>query len=104
MIDGAVAAELRNRGYDVLAVQDPDQTWARGLDDERQLDAAAHARRAFVTFNVSDFGAISREWAEAGRQHFGILLVHPRTTAPENIGALIRGLARILEAHPAEDA
>jgi hypothetical protein len=104
MIDGAVAAELRNRGYDVLAVQDPDQIWARGLDDERQLDAASSGRRALVTFNVSDFAVISREWAEAGREHFGILLVHPHTTAQKNIGALIHGLARFLDAHPAEDA
>jgi hypothetical protein len=104
VIDRAVAKELRSRGYDVLAVQDPGQMWARGFDDEQQLDTAVHARRALVTFNASDFAAISRESAEAGRRHFGILLVHPRTTAPENIGMLVRGLARFLEVHPAEDA
>ena len=104
MIDGAVAEELRRRGYDVLAVQEPGHLWARGLDDERQLDAAANAQRALVTFNVADFAVISREWTEAGRRHFGLLLIHPRTIAQENIGELIRRLAGFLDAHEAEDA
>jgi len=104
MISAEVARQLRRLGYDALGVQETENLWARRLEDERQLEVAAHAGRALVSFNISDFVLISREWAEVDRRHFGILLIHHRTCASNNIGGLVRGLTKFLEDHPADDA
>lgn len=103
MVPAEVARQLRNRGHDVGAVQELENRWAWGLEDRDQLAVAVRDRRAFVTYNLRDFVPISREWAEAGRTHLGIVLVHPRTVPVHGLGELVRRLDALLRAHQAED-
>ncbi len=103
-VPAEVARQLRNRGHDVEAVQEPENRWAWGLEDRDQLAVAVRDRRAFVTYNLQDFVPISREWAEEGRMHFGIVLVHPRTVPIGDLGELVRRLDALLRAHPGDDA
>jgi predicted nuclease of predicted toxin-antitoxin system len=98
MIPAEVARQLRRRGYDVQAAQEPEHRWAWGLEDAEQLQAAARVGRALVTFNLRDFVPLSQQWAEAGREHAGIILVPAREVQPDEIGVLVRRLAALLDA------
>lgn len=74
-ISGKVAERLRDRGHDVDAVTaDPS---LRGLSDADLFAAAQRRGRALVTYNRPDFEAIVREYAEADREHRGLVIVHP---------------------------
>ncbi len=104
MISAEVARRLRELGHDVQGVQEPENRWAWALDDPEQLEATSARGRMLVTYNLRDFVPLSREWAEEGRPHAGILLIHPHTVPPWNIGELVRRLDAFLRSHPREGA
>jgi hypothetical protein len=104
MISGAVARHLRDIGYDVLGVQEPQQEWARAFDDEGQLEIATSQQRVLVTFDVPDFGPTVQVWASLQRTHYGIVLIHPRTIPSNDVGGLIRALTRVLDTYQTDDA
>lgn len=66
-----LAAALRRRGFDAMAVQEVGRI---GFSDEEQLEYAAAEGRAFLTFNIKDFVRYAREWHEAGREQAGIIV------------------------------
>ena len=69
-----VGASLSAAGHDVRALdREPE---LEGLADEEVLGLAFADRRVLVTHDVADFPAILRGWAEAGRSHAGVILVH----------------------------
>jgi len=74
-ISGKVVERLRKQGYDVVAAT-ADST-LRGLSDPDLFDAAQQQERVVVTYNRSDFEAIVRDYAAAGRDHHGLVIVHP---------------------------
>ena len=69
----AIARALRDRGHDIRAADE--QRALDGWDDESLLELAASERRIIVTFNVRDFPRIVGEWAAAGKQHTGCLII-----------------------------
>jgi hypothetical protein len=69
----AIGGPLRAAGHDVLALSD-DPSF-RGMDDPDVLALATAEGRVLVTFNVSDFAFIAREWADDGRHHAGCIFV-----------------------------
>lgn len=71
-----VAAQLRERGVDAVAVSERLE-W-RGLPDPDLLAVATAERRVLVTENVKDFAALARAWSAARRGHAGIVFTHPR--------------------------
>ena len=74
-ISGKVAERLRDRGHDVTAATgDPS---LRGLSDPDLFEVAQQRGRALVTYNRVDFEPIIREYAEASREHHGLVIVHP---------------------------
>jgi len=74
-ISGKVAERLRDRGHDLIATTaDPS---LRGLSDPDLFEVAQGQSRAVVTYNRPDFEAIVREYAEANREHHGLVIVHP---------------------------
>lgn len=74
-ISGKVAERLRDRGHDVIATTaDPS---LRGLGDPDLFEVAQQQGRVVVTYNRADFEAIVREYAEANREHHGLVIVHP---------------------------
>ena len=70
--DARLAEALRRRGYDV------ETTVAAGLleaSDEEQLTYAASQQRVLVTHNIKHFPDVHAAWIEAGKVHWGIIIL-----------------------------
>lgn len=104
MISAAVAAQLRDRGHDVVAVQDLDRAHLRGIDDCELLDHASKEHRAVVTDNVPDFARCHQLRLDRGQPHYGLLLftndTFPRHRHDVFVGHAIAALEHQLQTHP----
>jgi len=103
-IDPAIAAELRRRGHDVVAVkEDPALI---GMADPDLVAWALGAGRAIVTYNVRHFVPLVSERQAAGELSPGLVLLSPKRYPPgqRSRGAVIRDLARLLEGQATRDA
>jgi hypothetical protein len=60
-------------------------------DDSDHLVLAVSEQRALVTFNVSDFVHLHKQYIAEGKEHWGII----RSTE-ESIGVLLHRLLRLL--------
>jgi predicted nuclease of predicted toxin-antitoxin system len=103
MISAAVAEQLRTRGHDVVAVQDPELGHLRGVDDCLLLDHAAEEHRAVVTDNIPDFFRCHRRRVDRDKPHYGLLLftndTFPRHRHDAFVGQLLAALEDQLLAH-----
>ncbi len=68
-----IARPLEQRGQDVRRLAA--EAAFDAADDADVLALAADDRRVLVTHNSRDFEPLTREWAEAGRSHAGVILV-----------------------------
>ena len=66
-----LAAALRRRGFDAVAIQEVNKM---GISDEELLRFASKERRALLTFNIKDFVWYAQKWYEEGREHWGIIV------------------------------
>lgn len=92
MFSPAIAAELRQRGHDVIAVADrPD---LRAKSDEEIFAWASAERRWLLTENVKDFRPIMLRVMSAGSPGCGLLFTSSRTfpRSRKNPGPLIKAL------------
>lgn len=107
MISATVADQLRARGHDAIAVQDPGREHLRGIDDCVLLDHAAGRRRAVVTDNVPDFFRCHKRRLDTGRDHHGLLLfsneTFPRHRHELFVGRMLVALEQELVDHPGDD-
>lgn len=90
----AVAAPLRRFGHDVVTASGNADLEA--LSDPELLREASKQGRALVTFNVADFPQVAQDFAHAGEDHAGMILIHSRTYSRANIGAIAAALDRLL--------
>jgi hypothetical protein len=97
-ISGKVAERLRKRGHDIVATTA--EPALRGLSDPDLFEVAQAQKQAVVTYNRPDFEAIVRECAEAGREHHGLVIVHPTRFPSNDFGRLAASLAKLLESPP----
>jgi predicted nuclease of predicted toxin-antitoxin system len=99
-----IAEQLRERGYDVIAVKE--QAELEGIDDERLLRRARDEGRALLTNNVSDFVLLLRDWTRQGDEHAGMIFTSdesmPRSRG--TIGLYLKQVSKLLDANPADDA
>lgn len=94
-----IGGPLREHGHDVRGVADePD---LEGLDDEPLLELATRDERILITRNSRDFAPICRAWAEAGRDHAGVILIW--TLSHRQYGDIIGGVERWLDELPTAD-
>ena len=94
-ISGKVAERLQERGHDVFATTaDPS---LRGLSDPDLFELAQEQGRALITYNRADFEAIVREYAEANREHHGLVIIHPTRFPSWEFGRLAAALAAFLD-------
>ena len=103
MISWRIAAELRNRGHDVVAVK-RDRPALESRLDPTVLAAAAAEQRAVVTNNVRDYRAAHERMRARREDHYGIIYTHD-DTLPRHKAAFplwVSTLEEFLEAHPAE--
>jgi hypothetical protein len=89
-ISGKVAERLRERDCDVIAVAA--ETALRGLSDPDVFEIAQAQGRAVVTYNRADFEAINLEYAEARREHNGLVIVHPIRFPSRDFARLAKAL------------
>jgi len=68
-----IGGPLRAAGHDVRALAA--ERALEAVPDESVLQLAATEARILVTRNSRDFVPLSRRWAEANRQHAGVILV-----------------------------
>ncbi len=95
-ISGRVAGRLRKKGHDVLATTE--EPALRGLSDSDLFELAQGQQRAVVTYNRADFEAIIREYAEVGREHHGLVIVHPTRFPGSDFARIAKALAKLLDA------
>lgn len=100
-INPVVAAELRQRGYDVVSAS---ELGTRGASDWEQLSAAVSVHRALVTYNLGDFQRLLTDWAQKGLAHWGIIFVSEKTISQRSVGPLVLALGRLLDDFPTDDA
>lgn len=102
-VDKTVAARLRARGFDVVAVTEGKQLV--GGSDRQVLERAVDDRRAVVTYNVRDLRVLTAERLLDEEHHFGVILLneHRFPQGKRYVGALIEALATLLEQMPADD-
>jgi predicted nuclease of predicted toxin-antitoxin system len=74
MLAPAIAAELRRRGHDVVAINEqPDR---RALSDPQVVALGRHEQRAVVTSNLRDFRPLHAELIAAGGEgHSGMVFI-----------------------------
>lgn len=98
-LDPRLAEQLRESGYDVIAVA-PDPA-LRGLSDAALLDHATAQGRVMVTYDVADFAPLLEERQVAASPVAGIVLISRRSYPPgeRGHGRLLRALREILEEH-----
>ena len=95
-----VAARLRDRGHDAVAVKE--RAELIGMSDEDLLRAATIDERAVVTENIKDFAPLHQYISAAGKQHSGLIFTHPRRfprSTPGHVQVLADALGAFLSAH-----
>lgn len=88
-IAGAVAIQLRTHGIDVVRCE---EVGLAGTGDSQHLECATRQDRAVVTHD-EDFLRLHFEWQTQGKEHAGIMFVHPRLQGRKNIGKVVKELA-----------
>lgn len=91
-----IGGPLREQGHDVRGVAD--ESGLDGLDDESVLELATQDGRILITRNSRDFAPLCRIWAEAGRDHSGVILIW--SLSQRQYGEIVCGVERWLEEIP----
>lgn len=102
-LDKALAAALRGRGFDVIAVTEDERV--TGSSDEQILAHALDERRAVVTYDAADFRVLADQLLMDEAHHFGMILLNRRRFrhGASHLGALLEALTELLERTPAEE-
>ncbi len=95
-----VGRRLREHGNDVRSAAE--ERALEAMPDEDLLATATADDRILVTFDVDDFPAIVRRWAEGGRAHAGCAIVVGIDHA--EFGTILRAVERVLTARPDQAA
>ena len=98
-ISPAVAAGLRRR-HPSIAVQNLSE-WENGRflgqDDSTCLQRAAGQGLTLVTYDRRTIPPLLKSWAEAGRDHGGIIFIDEKTISPADIGSQVRALSQVVK-------
>jgi hypothetical protein len=93
-----VAEGLRRRRKDirVLGLAEWENGQFMGVPDDLLLREAAVQKLTLVTYDRRTIPPLVKSWAEAGREHGGIIFVDERTIRPSNFGGLIHALQQVV--------
>ena len=68
-----------------------------GLADDLLLEEAAVQKLTLVTYDRKTIPPLLKTWAEAGRDHGGIVFVDDKTIPSSDFGGLIRALQKLFQ-------
>jgi hypothetical protein len=75
--------------------------WANGQflgqDDSACLEHAAKQELTLVTYDRRTIPLLLKAWAEAGRDHGGMIFIDEWTISPADIGGQVRALANLVK-------
>lgn len=95
-VDARLTEALRRRGYDVKTTVEAGLLEA---SDEEQWAYAANHQRVLVTHNIKHFPGVHATWVEAGREHWGIIVLIGHSA----VRLWLRRMERLLSRFSAED-
>lgn len=101
MFPASIAASLRDKGFDVVAVQAKAEL--RASADAALFEAAQAERRAIFTEDVADFLLLDVDARSRNQPHFGLILTSPASFPRHRrgfVGSLTRALATFLAETP----
>ncbi len=81
-----IAANLRNRGFDVLHTVEAGMLSA---SDKEQLDKAILEQRTFLTHNKKHFRILHEKCITSDKKHFGIIVAGRKRNSFETIKRLL---------------
>ena len=91
-VDAALAAALRQRGYDAVSCLESGRS-NQHLSDQAQLIYATEQGRASLVFNTREYFPLDASWKAVGRRHAGIIA----SAKIEDLGELLRRVMRHLD-------
>lgn len=68
-----------------------------GLPDEVVLQEASAQGLTLITYDRKTIPPLLKTWAEAGRDHGGVIFVDEKTIPPSDFGGLIRALQKLFK-------
>jgi hypothetical protein len=68
-----------------------------GQPDELLLKEAAVQKLTLVTYDRKTIPPLLKLWAEAGKDHGGVIFVDDNTIPPSDLGGLIRALQKLFQ-------
>jgi len=101
--DIADGLRLRQKAVTVTFLGEWEGGQFLGVTDGPILEAAAAQKLTLVTYDRSTIPPLLKIWAEAGREHGGVIFVDEKTIAPSDIGGLVRALHELAREHGKAD-
>jgi hypothetical protein len=96
-----IAAELRKRNFDVVAINEPAHAGRyAGITDDEVFARAQDDGRTIVTDNVADYEKARRDWESRGASDYGVIYaLNPpfnRYRGEAVIGQMVKALVHFL--------
>lgn len=96
-----IASQLRERGFDAIAISEPAHTGRyAGIADDLVFERAQEDGRTVVTDNIADFEQARAVWESRGKRHSGLVYaLNPpfnRHRGERVIGQMVKALTQFL--------
>jgi hypothetical protein len=92
----AEGVRRRHRGLRVHCMAEWENGQFLGQDDSACLEHAAGLGLTLVTYDRRTIPPLLKVWAEAGRDHGGVIFIDEKTISPADIGEQVRALSTLL--------
>jgi hypothetical protein len=94
-----IAASLRRRDRKIVvfSMAEWEDGNFLGQEDAACLRQAAVQKLTLVTYDRRTIPPLLKDWAEAGRQHAGVIFVDEKTISQADIGGLVQSLGVLLK-------
>ena len=83
------------RGLNMVALRYWRSGGFLGAEDRHILNEAKEEGLTLVTYDQKTIRPLLKEWAEAGREHGGVVFVDTKTIPPQDFGGLIEALCEL---------
>ena len=86
----------RNRSLIVHCIAGWENGRFLGQDDSSCLEHAAEHGLTLVTYDRRTIPPLLKDWAEARREHGGVIFIDEKTISPSDIGGQVRALSKLI--------